>query len=396
MNAPTVKPTLLVADDEIEIGEIFQAVAEDLGFDVTCVTQGSEVVDMIERIKPDVVALDLRMPGADGVEIIRELGSKKCRASFILMSGLDQRTLTSVQSLGREANLEINNTMTKPMSVADIEATLSLYLTPKEENHVIQAAKPEAPAFDYGLKILYEPEFLFKAMENSAKHRLQVCAQWRRDDGSILAGLRFSNWGKEAGISKGLAEMVLTESLQTLHDWTTHNFSPEIAIHLDADFLADLSTPDVLSGMVDKFDVPRELLAIEIDESYVSNKKDSVNDVLTRLRIKGFRLSVFIQNEGEVILPMLDSLPVDQIVVDMSSLANKPNFLEDMETEFLYSSLTSVAKNKGITACATNVNTKDQFEFVQRCNFNSARGTQILSPGTAPTILPLYTDGKFA
>ena len=50
------KPSLLVADDEIEIGEIVKAVAEGLGFEVTCVEEGSTVVGLVDRIKPDVIA----------------------------------------------------------------------------------------------------------------------------------------------------------------------------------------------------------------------------------------------------------------------------------------------------------------------------------------------------
>lgn len=102
------KPTLLVADDEEEIGEIFRALAEDLGFDVTCVTEGSEVVELVDRMRPTVIALDLRMPGTDGVEVIRELGRRGCKAAIILMSGMDQRTLSSVQALASDpsANYE--------------------------------------------------------------------------------------------------------------------------------------------------------------------------------------------------------------------------------------------------------------------------------------------------
>jgi len=396
MNIPQPKPRLLVADDEVEIGEIIEAVAEDLGFDVTCVTDGSQVVALVESLQPEVVALDLRMPGADGVEIIRELGKKECQSNFLLMSGMDQRTLSSVQALGKENNLEIAGTLTKPMSVDAIESALAPFLESDKVRAITPAVEPSNHIFDFGMAVHYEPEFQLNPLAGSTKNRLRVALKWLKDDGTVLSDRQLLDWGDELNISKGLSRMVLSQSLETVRIWSNQDFSPEIAIRLDIGFLSDLNAPDILAAMTDKFHVAREFLVIEIDEASLANNQNQINDVLSRLHIKGFKVAVNIQSAGESILPMLDSLPIDQIIVDMSSLQEIPNFLNDMESEFLYSSLTSVANNKGVLACAANVNSKDQFKFVQQCKFNSARGTQILSPGAAATILPLYTEGKFS
>jgi EAL domain-containing protein (putative c-di-GMP-specific phosphodiesterase class I) len=390
-----MKPSLLVADDEIEIGEIVKAVAEDLGFEVTCVAEGSEVVSLVESIKPDVIALDLRMPGADGVEIIRELGKNQCKSGILLMSGMDQRTLSSVQSLGKEHNLDIASTLTKPMSLDAIESALNPYL------HKTQALEPKTSvervevSFDFGLALLYEPELQIKPLTDENKDHLRVRGQWQTDDNRVIDAASLLTLAKDCHLSKGLSKLILTKALETVRVWSNQEFTPEISIELDSSFLTDLSTPDVLAMMADHYYVPREWIAIEIDERSIIDKQDPVDDVLSRLRIKGFRIVVAAEGEGENLLPLMDSLPIDKVVIDLSHLSKNTNFHNDMEVEFLYSSLTSITNKKGITACAANVDSAEMLEFVKKCNFNSVRGTQIFSPRRGNEILPLYKDAKF-
>lgn len=389
-------PTLLVADDEEEIGEIIRALAEDLGFSVTCVTEGSEVVEMVERIRPNVIILDLRMPGTDGVEIIRELGKKNCKSGILLLSGMDQRTLSSVQALGKEIHLDIAGTLTKPMSIDAVESALKPYLKIKQDLQPERTIKPPAPDFDYGLGIQYQPELIIKPFKNSARERLRVSMQWRMDDGMIITGLRLSNWIKENGVGKGISRMVLDHALESVRVWSNQDFSPEISVQLDEALLTDLEMPDMLASMADRYYVPRELLGIELVEDSLLRNRGTISDVLSRLRIKGFKILLNASGDGENILPHVDRLPIDQIVLNMSSLMSKPNFPNNMETEFLYSSLTSLANQKGILVCADNVNAPEQMKFVKQCNFNSARGREIANPLETREILSLYTKGEFA
>lgn len=386
-------PVLLVADDEAEIADIILAVGEDLGFDVTCVLEGLEVVALVERIKPDVIALDLRMPGCDGVEIIRELGNRKCKSNIILMSGMDQRTLSSVQALGREHSLEIGSTLTKPMSIDAIENALRPFVSGRktESNQSLKKAN----SFNYGLTVLYEPERIVKPLSGNDSPRLRVVPQWRNDADDYLCEEKLQEWASKSGATKGLCRMVFDSSLETLRVWGNQGFSPHIAFRLNSGMLGELDMPDILADVVDGYCVPREQVTIEVDEGAVTRHQNSIVDVLSRLRIKGFKTGICIAKEGEQILQELDHLPVDTIIIDMNYLSSRPDFLHNMETEFLYSSMTSMINHKGITTCATNVNSEDVVTFLQRCEFNSVRGTHIQPPVGAGSILPLYKDGRF-
>jgi two-component system alkaline phosphatase synthesis response regulator PhoP len=70
-----VAGTVLVVDDEAEIRELCRVNLEFEGFDVVEAKNGSEAIDMARRLHPDLVFLDLMMPGVDGWDVLQALKS---------------------------------------------------------------------------------------------------------------------------------------------------------------------------------------------------------------------------------------------------------------------------------------------------------------------------------
>lgn len=65
--------TVLVVDDEAEIRELCRVNLEFEGFDVVEAKNGSEALEMARRHHPDLVFLDLMMPGVDGWDVLETL-----------------------------------------------------------------------------------------------------------------------------------------------------------------------------------------------------------------------------------------------------------------------------------------------------------------------------------
>ena len=66
---------VLVVDDEAEIRELCRVNLEFEGFDVTEAANGAEALEAVRRQRPDLVFLDLMMPGVDGWDVLHELKS---------------------------------------------------------------------------------------------------------------------------------------------------------------------------------------------------------------------------------------------------------------------------------------------------------------------------------
>lgn len=64
---------VLVIDDDAALAEMLQIVLTASGFEATWVARGDLAVDEFRRTKPDLVLLDLMLPGRDGVDVCRDL-----------------------------------------------------------------------------------------------------------------------------------------------------------------------------------------------------------------------------------------------------------------------------------------------------------------------------------
>jgi DNA-binding response OmpR family regulator len=77
---------LLVVDDEKNLRALYQSELGQEGYEVIVAHDGKEALSMIEQEKPDLIVLDIRMPGIDGLETMARILAKDNRLPVILNS----------------------------------------------------------------------------------------------------------------------------------------------------------------------------------------------------------------------------------------------------------------------------------------------------------------------
>lgn len=118
-------PRLLLIDDEPTLAEFLASAAEESGFDPVVTERDEEFRDAFLAQTPDMVALDLGMPGMDGVELIRFLADQQYSAPVLIVSGFDRRVLESAFRLGEALGLTMAGPVEKPVRFEVLEEMLS-------------------------------------------------------------------------------------------------------------------------------------------------------------------------------------------------------------------------------------------------------------------------------
>ena len=119
------QPRLLLIDDEPRLAEFLANAARTSGFDPVITARDEEFRDSFIASPPEMVALDLGMPGMDGVELTRFLADQNYRGPVLIVSGFDRRVLESAFRLGTTLGLNMVGPVEKPVRLEVLEELLT-------------------------------------------------------------------------------------------------------------------------------------------------------------------------------------------------------------------------------------------------------------------------------
>jgi len=119
------QPQLLLIDDEPALAAFVAHVAEDCGFESVLTSEDRTFREKFVDHRPDMVALDLGMPGMDGVELLRFLADQDFKAPVLIISGFDRRVLESAFRLGEALGLTMAGPLEKPVRLEELEQLLN-------------------------------------------------------------------------------------------------------------------------------------------------------------------------------------------------------------------------------------------------------------------------------
>jgi CheY-like chemotaxis protein len=120
------KPRLLAVDDSADSGELIVRIAVSSGYEAECVTDAQLVAEMAKISKPDVITLDLGMPGLDGVDIILRLEEIRFKGAIIIVSGLSRLQREQAVNIARSRGLNVLDHLPKPVQLQALRGLLAM------------------------------------------------------------------------------------------------------------------------------------------------------------------------------------------------------------------------------------------------------------------------------
>jgi DNA-binding NarL/FixJ family response regulator len=142
---------VVVADDHrLMLDAIRTAFESELEFQIVGETQsGDEVVGLVERQQPDVVLLDLRMPGTSGLTVLDDLRERHPNVKVVVLSGVDEPQVIEA-ALRRGADAYV----LKQVEPRDLAAAIRQATESTVFHRTVEPSKTPAPAADLSPKEL--------------------------------------------------------------------------------------------------------------------------------------------------------------------------------------------------------------------------------------------------
>jgi len=113
---------IMVVEDDQDLAEMLGIVLNGAGYEVDLVSRGDEAMDVFRAQKPDLVLMDVMLPGIDGVEIVRQIRAE----SMVPIVMLTARGETPDKVAGLEAGAD--DYMVKPFEESELLARLKVRL----------------------------------------------------------------------------------------------------------------------------------------------------------------------------------------------------------------------------------------------------------------------------
>ncbi|EID5966524.1 response regulator transcription factor [Listeria monocytogenes] len=145
---------ILVVDDEKPIADIVKFNLNKEGFDVYCAYDGDEALELVEEVQPDLILLDIMLPGRDGIEVCREV-RKKYDMPIIMVTAKDSE-------IDKVIGLELgaDDYVTKPFSNRELIARVKANLRRHSQVSSNAAEEEENSELEIGSLIIHPDAYV--------------------------------------------------------------------------------------------------------------------------------------------------------------------------------------------------------------------------------------------
>ncbi len=371
-------PRLLIIDDEPDVADFLAEVGRQRGYEVSKVCTQQEIQQALAEHPPQVMTLDLQMPNLDGVQLLRFLSDHKVKAGILLISGTDARVRNTSLRLGRELGLNMLGTLQKPVPITELEAILQRAIP-------VAAPGPDrlAQAIENNeLVVHYQPQVLLSKPSGQVIG-MEALVRWQHPERGLVPPMEFLGLVEAAGLMGALTRRVFLAALADQQAWRRHGLDLMVAVNFSPELFTDLELPDTMSRHVgqDKGDIAR--FKIEITETGTMRDVARSMEILTRLRLKGFAISMDDFGTGSSSLVQLYRLPFNELKIDRSFVTD---FEQNPEAETIVTITIDLARNLGLRVCAEGVETESAYHRLGDLGCHLAQGYFISKPIPAAAV----------
>lgn len=321
--AATASARLLVLDDERPVAEAIQIIAEARGHQARFASDAAEFFELLRDWAPTHLAIDLVMPGVDGMDLLSGLAARHRTEPIIISSTTSGKAVLAAQRFARDNGLRIAGVLRRPLQAAALHEMLAqagVGAVPAAPTGLAGPAdSPSADLLDLAIKrgslsVAYQPKF---ACDTGRLVGFEALARWHDPSFGQVSPAQFVPLAERHGLIAALTERVVEvvipwfARLEDRGDLT-------IAVNISPRMAGDSAAVDRLAELCRRVHVDPDRVILEITEGAALRDDAQFLGQLARLRLHGFQLALDDFADGLVRLGSLAKLLFTEIKIDRS------------------------------------------------------------------------------
>ncbi len=228
------------------------------------------------------------------------------------------------------------------------------------------------------LLLVYQPKVL---AETDRIVGAEALVRWKHPEHGLIAPDEFIALAEHCGMIRGLTQRVLENAVRQLWQWQNDGIRLSVSVNLSARNLLEEDLPHTLTRLLARYQVPAELLTLEITESVIMEDPERALTVVTRLEKIGVSISIDDFGMGYSSLSYLMRLPAREIKIDRSFVMKMES---DPASATIVRSTIELAHNLGLEVVAEGVETKQVWQRLKELGCDIGQGYHFSRP-VSPT-----------
>ncbi|VVN85236.1 EAL domain-containing response regulator [Pseudomonas fluorescens] len=398
--------TLLIVDDEPQVRKLLETLLQHEGYQTLSAGSGEEALQLVAQQPPDLILLDIMMPGMDGYEVASQLKGDETTAGIpiIMLSALSE---PSARVNGLEAGAE--EFITKPVERVELWLRVRNLLRLKTRGDWVSHSR-ELAQRPTGMNVHdLARQDLENALRQAVEHHeftlhyqpkvevasgrlcaLEALLRWERPDYGAVSPAVFVPILESLGLIVPVGRWVIDQVCRQIAEWQQGPIGPvEVSVNVSGHQLIEGDLIADIARLLKQHLVEPHWLEVELTEGSLMENTQHTIASLQRLHTMGVKISIDDFGTGYSSLAYLRRFPIDTLKIDIAFIREVTSNPQDAA---ITRTIIELAHSLNLRVVAEGVETQAQLAFLKEAGCDQIQGYLFSRPLPVETLERLLLE----
>ena len=341
-----------------------------------------------------LVVLDLKLPGIDGIEVLRMMAAHGYKGAVLICSDIERRHLRAAERIGREQKLQMLQGLQKPVSekllVTQMQKIQQLAANDVDEfSSAIQFTSQDVLNALEANQITFHFQPIIELDEGRCVS-VEALVRWQHPKFGILTAGHFIDAADEIA-HRRLFQLIMTDTLERYASWRERGSEFKLNLNLSVINLHMLGLPEFVSRHTEQVGIPSEMLNFEVTEERIGGDYLVAMENLIRLNLKGYNVSIDDFGTEFASFRRLGQLPIDTLKLDRKLIQNAMN---DTDALAIMESCVALGHKMNLWVTAEGIESEGQLDLARELGCNAVQGFYLATPVPECELMTAIADAE--